>query len=81
MKKNQPENKPTQWEIGQPSDVFSENSVKIKIPLGLLQRGVHLLLLSLHNTENHATKYDNYIPFAFRRVSILASLISSLVEN
>ena len=40
MKKNQPENKPTQWEIGQPSDVFSENPVKIKIPLGLLQRGV-----------------------------------------
>jgi len=40
MKKNPPENKPTQWEIGQPSDVFSKNPVKIKIPLGLLQRGV-----------------------------------------
>ena len=40
MKKNLPENKPTQWEIGQPSDVFSKNPVKIKIPLGLLQRGV-----------------------------------------
>ena len=26
--------------LGQPSDVFSENPVKIKIPLGLLQRGV-----------------------------------------
>ena len=42
MKKNPPENKPTQWEIGQPSDVFSKNPVKIKIPLGLLQRGVHV---------------------------------------
>ena len=43
MKKNLPENKPTQWEIGQPSDVFSKNPVKIKIPLGLLQRGVVLI--------------------------------------
>ena len=32
--------KPTQWEIGQPSDGFSENPLGIKIPLGLLQRGV-----------------------------------------
>ena len=46
MKKTLPENKPTQWEIGQPSDVFSKNPVKIKIPLGLLQRGV------LIRTEN-----------------------------
>ena len=37
--KKKTENRPTQWEIGQPSDV-SENPVKIKIPLGLLQRGV-----------------------------------------
>ena len=29
MKKNPPENKPTQWEIGQPSDVFTKNPVKI----------------------------------------------------
>ena len=40
MRKNQPENKPTQWEIGQPSDVYFENPVKIKIPLGLLHSGV-----------------------------------------
>ena len=28
-------NNSTQWEIGQPSDCFSENPVGIKIPLGL----------------------------------------------
>ena len=33
-------NNPTQSEIGQPSDDFSENPVAIKIPLGLLHRGV-----------------------------------------
>ena len=49
MKKNLPENKPTQWEIGQPSDVFSKNPVKIKIPLGLLQRGV-LAQLGLYSS-------------------------------
>ena len=38
--KNPAKNNPTQWEIVQPSDGFSENPVGIKIPLGLLQRGV-----------------------------------------
>ena len=36
--KNPAKNNPTQWEIVQPSDGFSENPVGIKIPLGLLQR-------------------------------------------
>ena len=33
---------PTQWEFGQPSDFFPENPARIKIPLGLLQRGVFI---------------------------------------
>ena len=56
MKKNLPENKPTQWEIGQPSDVFSKNPVKIKIPLGLLQRGVLELEENTNNTIRNEIK-------------------------
>ena len=52
MKKNLPENKPTQWEIGQPSDVFSKNPVKIKIPLGLLQRGVYIDFTSMSVSDS-----------------------------
>ena len=29
-----------QWKISQPGDVFSENQVKMQIPLGLLQSSV-----------------------------------------
>ena len=46
-------NNPTQWGICQPSDGFSENPVPpvaIKIPLGLLQRGVVFLELRFRNT-------------------------------
>ena len=34
--------KPTQWEIGQLSDFFSENPARRKILLGLLKRGVNI---------------------------------------
>ena len=59
MKKNPPENKPTQWEIGQPSDVFSKNPVKIKIPLRLLQRGVLMIqcLFSASGRDEETSRF------------------------
>ena len=61
MKKNLPENKPTQWEIGQPSDVFSKNPVKIKIPLGLLQRGVskNAKSVKIFRSEGETNRTEN----------------------
>ena len=68
MKKNPPENKPTQWEICQPSDVFSKNPVKIKIPLGLLQRGVLLA-------------YINFNAFKYRVLLTVGDYSESLIPK
>ena len=59
-KKRQPSRK-----INQPGDVFSWNPVKIQIPLGLLQRGVHIVHLSTTHTylTRGYTKVVNVVLF------------------